>query len=770
MTTLAKKSSILSLNHNNSESSEIEETRHQALLRVTPDTIHKLEKCQLVSMQKILQHGEVFGFWKTPRKWDLTQNGEKALNVDLRHCINRLIPTIYEKLVHDTEKLSKIEIKNGIFHAIKSELAICIDIDKIMEISLILISRYLILLRIGPSGLGKRGRGLSLGVRNIKSIAYGILPSLIALAICKWISKIYLNFNIIEINDKNLLSILNFEDLDILSENLKKKIFLEIRRMQLLYDLGCWIDIPFFGSSVNKTTNISGKYIDQKEQKFIDTHLPLPDDYVSEMGKRSLWIINNLAPPLLEIAKKFLSIWTNTNIDSASPQSIINSRKNQVNDYLKNYIWLDKEKNNIDKLPFFLRLCQSGRSSVENKLWPPKSQGQIMGLLHTIQMAHYFVVALSTGARGPSELLNLKSSCIRYTPTGTPYLNGRTFKLVKMHDGELRDWVLPDLAVKCIEQQSLLASLTKDIGPLNPAFQTRTKNSHSGELNFPKDDYLWTHIASHTRKISHINLPLRNINSCLRNYARDLGLSTTPGGQNFRSHRFRKTVARLVSLALTQAPKILKDVFGHTSIEMTLYYILSNKDLRSEIEIVSRELRIMRAKEVIENMIADEDKNAGGKNLTNYGGHAALKIHNAIRAHERQLHSRGEKWGASTVIELAEILTLQGKAWQYVRSGIICTKFAGTESGPCNQSLGHPEPARCDTSCSHRLEEAFLREDVDGAIADAVQFYQNCKSQCDDLGQSFWAAQIRTHLLRFTDIYEKWKINFTVKEIINFPN
>jgi hypothetical protein len=211
------------------------------------------------------------------------------------------------------------------------------------------------------------------------------------------------------------------------------------------------------------------------------------------------------------------------------------------------------------------------------------------------------------------------------------------------------------------------------------------------------------------------------------------------------------------------------DVFGHKSIEMTLYYILADKDLQADIEKVSRELRVMRAKEAVKKMVSDEETQTEGLSLGGYGGPAALMVHRAVEVHKDRLHRRGEKWGANSAVELAELLTLQGKAWQFVRPGVICTKFPGTESGPCNKSKGHPEPASCQSHCKHRLEEAYLREDVDGAIRDAVKAYNEAVESEDELAQALWAGQIRAHIGRFEDLRSKWMSNPTVRLVVEEP-
>ena len=180
-----------------------------------------------------------------------------------------------------------------------------------------------------------------------------------------------------------------------------------------------------------------------------------------------------------------------------------------------------------------------------------------MALLGVVQIAHYFIVALSMGAR-QSEVLSLQRDCVMYAADGRAYANGRTYKLVQRHEGEWRDWQLPDAAVEAIEQQVRMVSLGEQLELLNPA--TGSGNTHL----VPTGDapgHLWARLSGAT-SASDSSAPLREINKALVSFARALCMDTAPGGQRLRSHRFRKTLARLVALALTQAPKLLMECLG----------------------------------------------------------------------------------------------------------------------------------------------------------------------------------------------------------------
>jgi integrase len=801
ITDIVAASTALGIPRQPSINEEIKATRNRVLLLASTESVQHLDKDGILVLQSLLQHGSKYGYWLTPQKWAPSGDSQATLNVDLRKRIVHFLSKPHQRLVHEADV-----VKENIHKASETGVVLSLPtaatwVHHLLEGAVLTITRYLVILRMGPVGIGDKRRNTSLDPSNVKDIGYSYLPQLLALGVSKWLRKDISGAVLDDITpialpiNVGFLSRIQAADLDSMSESSRKLVNREIQRMRILEERELWSDVPVISDTTTKPTDVAGpERPRQPQQKPEDPHLPLPDDYVSEMGRRSLWLIQDLAPNLLTIAQEIQSIWHRTDDLTLKPTSVRYQREMQLEEYLRSYVWRDSQGSIISVPPFFIRLAQSGKKrkkqsgknsivcitatedlaeteedsldkdeivmldSSENFAWPPKSFAQIMGLLNNVQLAHLFVVALSTGGR-KSETLNLERCCVQYARNGMPYANGRTFKLVKQHDGQMRDWVLPDLAVQAIEQQVRLVSLAEAIGPLIP------KRLPDGTSPPPEKlgSHLWGRISGLGN--SGRTNPLLGINGALIAYAEALGMDTTPGGQNLRSHRFRKTVARLVALALTQAPKVLMDVFGHDCIESTLYYILNDKDLRGEIEEVSRELRVMRAKEVIETIVANEDKPEQPLPLGGYGGPASLMVGKAIEVQKERLHQHGQEWGADTTYELAEILTLQGKAWQLVREGVICTKFPGTESGPCNKSKGHPEPARCQTDCKHRLEEAFLREDVDGAIQSSVNAYKKAGANGEDLVQALWAGQIRAHLGRFEDLREKWMKDSTVQQV-----
>jgi integrase len=707
---------------------EVAATRARALLLTTAEQVPYADAPSLLATQAVLQHGTTHGRWQTPRRWFTTATPVK-LDVDLRARIIAGIPDqdLRRRVTEDENQ-------------------------PLLDQAVTQLTRYLVVLRMGPAGMGRKRAGASLDPRSIAEIAYFVGPALFAVALMGWMRGE-------QSADaaSGLLRVVKLEDLDVLSPSIRRLVLVEARRMAFLNERDCWNDLACLEQDPGSTTAVAGDAPQREGERSSDPHLPLPDEYVSLMGQRSIWLIESLAPNLLSLAQAIRDIWLRTAdaTGTTSPPMVEHRRRTEVSELLERWRWADADGRLIERPPFSIILSSTGskqKGASTNEVWPPRNLAAVFGLIGNVQLAHLFVVSLSTGGR-KAETLDLQRTCLEYARDGRPYATGRTFKLVRRIDGELRDWVLPDMATKAIEQQRRLVELIETIGPQRPP-----KKPKARDASVPT--HLWLQVSGGGP--SDRTKPLMHLDKAMRAYARALGMDERPSGQWLRPHRFRKTVARLAALALTQAPKVLMDVFGHKSIEMTLYYILSDKALQAEIEQVGRELRVMRASDAIEAIVAAEDAGVTGLKLGGYGGPAALMIDRAIQVHRERVHRRGEQWGAGSVRELAEVLTLQGKAWEVVRHGVVCTKLPGSESGPCNKSKGRPEPSHCQTDCRHRLEDAFLREDVDASISSCVAEYEVAKAANDELMQAMWAGQIRAHVSRFNDLRSKWMVHPTV--------
>lgn len=523
----------------------------------------------------------------------------------------------------------------------------------------------------------------------------------------------------------NLFEKLNLEELPDFSIQIQKRIDVEIARLRQLKADGLWQDAPqihdpgeFEKSRLEAATKARDRRLVQSPYE------PLPDSFVAEAGWRALWLLDELGPQVIKCAR-ILREALESRVDSDSKHTRWIYRRERAIKALEDFEWVDSKGMPITQLPFSLKWA-----SGEEHDWPPRGVGAFRRLLGLVQTAHLFIFLLSTGAR-IGEALSLMPGSISVTRDGSV---GRTYKLVYAAEGETKEWPLPDVAVRSIEQQEALRLAMHELP---------TAGRTDSDVPTPRDgsEALWTRVFG-----SDI---FTGYNELLRQWVTKLGLDADLGRRGLHSHRFRKTLARLAGLALVGAPKILMDLFGHRSIAMTLQYILTDPQLRAETQVVAKAQTIMFAKEAIQEHM-------------NNGGPAAGRVSAAV---EQQRARLGRDFNAGDIAQLAEMLTLNGTAWQLVRPGVICTKMP-SESGPCAKRTGAPEPSKCRSTCDHRLEQYFLRDDVDRLLCEAVANYRSAVEAEDEIQAEEWAGQVLGNLKRFPKLEAKWRKNPTVLSLL----
>jgi len=195
------------------------------------------------------------------------------------------------------------------------------------------------------------------------------------------------------------------------------------------------------------------------------------------------------------------------------------------------------------------------------------------------------------------------------------------------------------------------------------------------------------------------------------------------------------------------------DLFGHQDIEMTISYILSDPDLRAEVEMVAKAQLIMLAKDAV----STAEQN---------GGPAAKAVKYAVNSIKARLGK--DVLDSDDLEEVAQSLTLGGTIWQLVRPGVICTKTP-LESGPCTRRIGRPETSQCQPTCINRLELSSERENVDAVLASAVASLERALSGDDPIGVELWRGQVMANLNRFDDLSAKWRSHPSLSNILSVP-
>jgi len=505
-------------------------------------------------------------------------------------------------------------------------------------------------------------------------------------------------------------------------------------RLRWFRDKGWWLDVP-----IERTFGAEEAHLDTAKSPPTASkprgngHQPLPDEFIAEAGWRLIWILENLGPALIDCGRQLAAI--RMRIAQRALARDVEISKNLLNlasqSFLASYDWYTPAGDKIDSLPFSVEMVvgnEANGSRVEFS-WPPTHFRFIDQLLQILQDAHMFMFLLASGGR-ISECLSLQPDCVVCESLNKESIAGRTYKLVYREAGKLRDWPIPAVVLKAIEQQ---IALFKVIVSLGNEFGNRSTHAQATGI--------WV-----TGNGAEVQGAVGDRFSCT---FKQLGLTHLLQGNSANPHRFRKTLARLCALALFGAPKILMDLFGHKDIAMTLHYINTDPLLRAEMIQIARDITIMYAKEAI-------------ANIDGYGGPAARKLNEAIQQEKVRL---GRDLGADGMQRCAEMLTDNGSLWTLVRPGVLCTKRP-SDAGPCTKARGMPDPAHCQTNCDNRLEQALLSDDVDRSIEQAVGHLEQAYADGDEYASENWIGQVLALLPRFPDIKKKWILHPIVSPLV----
>ena len=281
---------------------EIEATRNQALLTFAVENVQHMDGVELAEAQSVLRHGATMGTWVTPRDWLTPGTRDSFLSIDLRQRIVNCLPE---------------QLRSEVADEAASAAAACGSLMNSIRLAVLTLSRYLVLLRMGPSGMGRIGSHRSLGPSTILNIAYSYGPALLAQAVVKQVGRMASDTGTSDrldgghLQEVRLLSGMALADLSKLTAGMRKLVLPECNRMRMLADRALWLDLP--STEVPSLAALMTGPVQHNEQPAErDSHLPLPDDYVAQMGSRSLWLMRDLAPNLLAISQRMTELWAKT--------------------------------------------------------------------------------------------------------------------------------------------------------------------------------------------------------------------------------------------------------------------------------------------------------------------------------------------------------------------------------------------------------------------------------------------------------------------------
>jgi integrase len=406
----------------------------------------------------------------------------------------------------------------------------------------------------------------------------------------------------------------------------------------------------------------------------------LPDGYTSAAGWRAVEMARLVGPTLLAAIELALSLPTRKCArDGRILQDVVRANVRALDDIIRDWNWQTPDGASLQSLPMVVQLKAPGRDG-QFVSWPPRRFSEAWAMLELLQASHLWIVALSLAARN-GEVVEMEESCIRREESEATTGMFHTWKL----DGWLgrkHEAPLPTVAVMAIKQQILLARLVKRLRGVN-------------------GDHLWVQTTSAGSGL--VGDKAYYPNAILKKFNGAFGLETYMDGGRIHIHRFRKTLVRIVALALVHAPKVLMDILGHRDEQMTVMsYILADKGILVEIEEVTRELIILKGLEAVER-------------LDHLEGRAAPAIRVRV-AHYSRLMGRGAL-EPQNLREFVEVLTGNGGDWAVIGPGKVCTGFK--RGGICNDKNGKPNPHYCSAECRNQLIFPSY-ETASGLISSAI--------------------------------------------------
>ena len=600
-------------------------------------TLQDLDPENAARCQTLLGHGSTLGIWETP-EW--MTGGRAAFRVESRARID-LRERLRRNLGEPMEPSAALEI--------------------LLSEGVLRITRYLLLLAMGPTHL--KDSKSSLDCTSILTVM-NVVDELFSRGIRRRHEQD-------DCAGGGLLRQLTPDDLQAFCRSKKRHV--ELIRLRKLADLGLWNDAPTTVET-KRITNPKGKREELKPESKAVPYLPIPDDYLSVMGPRVFWIMEDLGPNILHLSETIPELFEGVGNYSAA-------RQRGLAQYFSQHTWRDREGRPIAAPPFPLAtVSERGYAKgKERPHWPPSLWEQVQALAATLQSAHLWITLLAMAGR-ISEVETLERGCVEWRRDGKPYVDGKTYKLKKALAGVDRDWPAPDVLIHALGQQARLVAAWE-----------RIARSLDGAAPLNADSlvidasHLWASLGPGAT--ANPEKSLSNMNQALQKLAKRIGLSARPGGVPLHAHRFRKTVARLAGVAIVDSPRVLMQLLGHEDIEVTLHYICTDKALAADIERVARELRIMRSQEVFEDIRASMQTG-----VKIYGGGGVPGLEAMIR--------QAKDWGAETSYELSVLLTADGRYTKLVRPGVMCLKPSLTNT-----------PCTCDSSCKNRIER-LIDDDV----------------------------------------------------------
>jgi len=446
------------------------------------------------------------------------------------------------------------------------------------------------------------------------------------------------------------------------------------------------------------------------------TYPPLSDNYVAQMGFRCYFYLNEIGPNLARIFANHPDLETNRGKwlprgrnGPPKPSVVKLARSRAWKRKLENFHWTRSDGSSLTEIPF----------SCDALIFPPKKWEELDRLISRHVDAILHILLLLSGGR-KSEILSLKRSVIlRQVGTEEEFgiVDGRTMKPSSTSLGDKRNWPIPAQVVGWLGTQAVLAEA---LGPRD------------------SDGFWWSMSTTHVG-VARVNPYYR----CTQ-FAERHGLSHLNDG-NAHPHRYRKTIARLALLALTGAPMLVMEMFGHSDIMATMRYLLAEPNILADL----REMLGERRAEVALNIVEDLDRSAGPATETLRSQRDRFFDELNIPLNERSQRV--------TLMQFVTAKLLDGAVdIKIIYPGVVCIRGL-EQTGLCAVGGRQIDPAACQSKCRFRLDLSLRIDEVYETIEDLFDHHKEAVADQLDLPQKFFAAQILDQVEIFPEIKDHYR-------------
>lgn len=668
------------------------------LQRFEPADVQNLGRDELLGAQTLLGHGPKWGYWQTPATLAPGLVKPSHRKIDL------------------AARLRDFLVKEGVTNASEA----------LIEEGVCMLTRIGILLRLVPAGTSIWTASRALKPASILLHLYNNIPRITARALRRKLER----------GEEASGVFCCLTDADKHEFNATNKTRIELVRLYTLAARGQWHDVPPPLEATQTTDPSCAPNVPPSKNKTIPFS-PLPDAWLEEIGPRVLWVIQELGPHLLHLLEALPESMSKLNW-SLSSASIGKHLQLLIAAHLAKYPWLDRDGHPLT--PPFAMTTANGKCGADTLEWPPRTYEHIVNQSVTLQTSHLFISLLACAGR-IGEVATLTRHCVTIQRDGEGYLNRHSYKLSANFLGDELQSPSPEILQTCMGQQARLAA----------AFDRLPRSLDAGQM--PEmaryGEKLWVSIGTAGKCGEKAEVVF---NSALMNLAVRLDVNPKPGGKRVHAHRFRKTIGRLAGVALFNSPLVLKRLFGHKSIEMTLHYILCVPGIREEAETVLRELRIMHCAEALEEI---HHAVANNLPLPANGGAGAARLVAAVEKQEAHLREQGRVWTEGSAYELACLLTGQGKGWRLINANIVCSKDWVCSKPHRHKELELDKP-KCDPGCENRVVLARRRRDIEESIEQYLDIARRAQADGQLLVMAHSMENLREVLGYYADLREEY--------------